>query len=595
MDAIITLFNEAYDLHQRGDLAKAELLYKKILGINRNNFDAIYLLAKLFAEKNLSGQAVDLLKEAIGMAPNNPQPYILLGHIYNRLEMFSDAVTAYNSALQLAPDNAGTFYAKGIALSELMHYEEALEAFQKAIDLDRTLKEAYSAQGYILHAQNLPNEALLKYQQAALIDPTNPLDLFNVAVILQEQKKYVDALAAYEKILTLDPQSIDALNNKGLIYSAIDQLDIAIDCHKQAIAINPLRPDSHNNLGYLYQELMRFDEALVSYEKAIALQPDYPDARWNRASILLAQGDYENGFLEYEWRLKLHDLNPRKFLCERWNGTQHLKGKTVLIHSEQGLGDAIQFTRYINLIADHAARVIFEVQAPLLSLLDDLPNNVEIILQSSPLPHFDFECPMMSLAMCLKTTLKTIPSPEGYLKANQSLVNSWSIRLGKKKVPRIGIVWSSVSNYPDDRKRSMSLRSFLKCLPDKGFEYICLQKVVKDEDLETLKENPHIHFYGNELNTFQDTAALIECVDLVLSTCTSVPHLSGALGKPTWIVLPFKSDWRWLTQREDSPWYGNTKLYRQESYGDWSGVLHRVRQDLESLTTTSDVEASESN
>jgi len=141
----------------------------------------------------------------------------------------------------------------------------------------------------------------------------------------------------------------------------------------------------------------------------------------------------------------------------------------------------------------------------------------------------------------------------------------------------------------------MSLQTFLKCLPDKGFEYICLQKVVKDEDLETLKDNPQIHFYGNELNTFKDTAALIECVDLVLSTCTSVPHLSGAQGKPTWIVLPFKSDWRWLTQREDSPWYGNIKLYRQKSYGDWNGVLHRVRQDLESLATASEVAASDSN
>jgi tetratricopeptide (TPR) repeat protein len=586
MNVIDTLFTEAYSLHTQGNLAKAELLYKQILDINSNNFDALFLLASLLSDQNLPKDAIKLLKKAISVAPANLLSYKLLGHIYSKLGAHLDALATYDSAIQIAPKNTEIYYAKGLTLSALMRHEEALEALQEAINLDQSLKAAYSAQGYILHAQNYLDEALLKYQQAAIIQPIDPLDYFNVAVILQEKKRYIEALAEYEKVIALDPKSIDALNNMGLIYSALDQLDIAIKCHKQATLINPTHPDSYNNLGYLHQELMQLDDALLNYEKAIALEPDYPDARWNRATVLLTQGDYPRGFLEYEWRLRLPDVRPRKFLCKRWNGDQDLKGKTILIYSEQGLGDVIQFSRYLTLVAGLGAKVIFEVQPTLLPLFEDLPSDIKIISQGSPLPPIDFECPIMSLALCLKTTLYSIPSPEGYLRADQDLVSYWAKRIDKRK-PRIGIVWSSVSNYPDDRKRSMSLETFLKCLPNSGFEYVCLQKIIKDDDLATLKSNPHIQFYGDELSSFQDTAALIECVDLVLSTCTSIPHLSGALGKPTWIMLPFKPDWRWLTQREDSPWYNKTKLYRQESSSNWDGVLSRVKSDLLGLITVS--------
>jgi tetratricopeptide (TPR) repeat protein len=587
MNLINTLFAEAFGFHTQGDLVKAELLYKQILGINPNNFDVLFLLASLLSDKNLPKEAIKLLKKAISVAPENPLSYNLLGNIYCKLGAHLDALATYDSAIQIDPNNAEIYHAKGLTLSALMRDNEALEAFQEAINLDQGLKVAYSAQGYILHTQNYLNEALLKYQQAAVIQPTDPLDFFNIAVILQEQKRYVDALEAYEKVIALDPTSIDALNNMGLIYSALDQLNIAIKYHKQAIVINPTHPNSYNNLGYLHHELMQLDDALLNYEKAITLAPDYIDARWNRASVLLTQGDYPNGFVEYEWRLKLHDVRPRKLLCKRWNGDQDLKGKTILIYGEQGLGDVIQFARYLTLVNGLGAKVIFEVQLPLLHLFEDLASNIKTIPQGSPLPPIDFECPIMSLALCLKTTLKSIPNPEGYLRPKQHLVNNWSKRFDKRKKPRIGIVWSSVSNYPDDRKRSMSLETFLKCLPDKGFEYVCLQKIIKDDDLATLKSNPHIQFYGDELTSFQDTAALIECVDLVLSTCTSIPHLSGALGKPTWIILPFKPDWRWLTQREDSPWYNKTKLYRQESPKGWNGVLSRVRNDLLELITVS--------
>lgn len=586
MNVINTLIAEAYSLHAEGNLAKAELIYKQVLGINSDSYDALFLLANLFFEKNLPKEAIKLLKKAIDVAPANPLSYNLLGHIYNNLGMHLDALATYNSIIHIAPKNAEIYYSKGLTLSALMRHEEALKAFEEAINIDQSLKSAYSAQGYILHTQNYLDEALLKYQQAAVIQPSDSLDFFNIAVILQEQKRYREALAEYEKVIALDSKSINALNNMGLIYHALGQLDIAFQCHKQAIAINPTHPDSYNNLGYLHHELMQLDEALLNYEIAISLKPDYPDARWNRASVFLTLGDYQKGFLEYEWRLKLNDVRPRKFLCERWDGDQDLKGKTILIHSEQGLGDVIQFARYLNLVADTGASVIFEVQPPLVPLFKNLPININTICQGSPLPPIDFECPIMSLALCLKTTLNTIPSPNGYLRANQDSVNFWSKRIYKgKRKPRIGIVWSSVSNYPDDNKRSMPLETFLECLPDRGFEYVCLQKIVKNDDLATLQSNPHIQFYGNEFTSFQDTAALIECVDLVLSTCTSVPHLSGALGKPTWIIIPFKPDWRWLTQREDSPWYQKTKLYRQESPSSWNGVLSRVKRDLLGLIT----------
>jgi tetratricopeptide (TPR) repeat protein len=544
-----TFFIEAYNSHQSGDLMHARKLYEKALGINPGHSDALFFLSKIYATEGRLNEALSLIKRAVKANPKNPFFYAALGQIN----------------------------------SELMNIEDAINAFQSAITFDPSQKDAYVGLGHILHTQGQLEESLHQFKIASSLEPTDLTNLFNIAVILQEQKKYLDALKVYKQILTQDANSVYALNNMGLIYSSIDQIESAIECHQKAIAIDPAHAESYNNLGYLYQELMQQDQALEHFDQAIRLQSDYPEARWNRSTLLLTSGKYDEGFQEYEWRLQLHDLKPRIFEAQRWTGEEDLRGKTILIHSEQGLGDVIQFSRYINLFSELGAKVLLEVQKPLMSILRSLKGDITLLEQGHPLPRTDFECPIMSLALAFKTDVQNIPFSGAYLESKPNLVDAWAKKLGPKKAPRIGIVWSSVSSYADDRKRSMSLDNFLRCLPESGLDYICLQKTIKTSDLKALKENPQIQFFGDQLNDFEDTAALIENVDLVVSTCTSVPHLSGALGIPTWIIVPYKPDWRWLTETSKSPWYTNTKIYRQEKYGDWTKVLELVKQDLNKL------------
>ena len=301
----------------------------------------------------------------------------------------------------------------------------------------------------------------------------------------------------------------------------------------------------------------------------------------------LIGGKFKNGWQEYEWRWKYQDVSKtagiRNFSQPLWLGEQPLKDKTILLYAEQGFGDAVQFCRYVPLVAQLGAKIILEVQRPLVKLLKNLEGVSQIIAKGDMLPAFDYQCPLLSLPLAFKTDLNTIPPVPKHLTSDGENFAKWQTKLGEKSKPRVGLVWSSVSSFKNDHIRSITLLELLSALPKEGFEYICLQKEIKEIDKDTLKANPQIKFFGDLLNDFSDTAELIKCLDLVISTCTSVPHLSCSLGKETWIMLSYVPDWRWLLDRDDNPWYTSAKLYRQEKIGDWNSVLEKVKSDLEKL------------
>jgi len=253
-----------------------------------------------------------------------------------------------------------------------------------------------------------------------------------------------------------------------------------------------------------------------------------------------------------------------------------------LLYSEQGLGDAMQFCRFATAVADRGATVILEVQAPLASLLASVNGVSRVIVEKSPLPEFDLRCPLLSLPLALKTTIDTIPAATPYLRSDAAKVAWWRTRLGDRGNPRIGLAWSGNPKQGNDHNRSTRLADWIDHLPPE-FEYFCLQKEIRPADEEILAANPWISRLEDELHDFSDTAALCECLDLVISVCTSMAHLSGALGRPTWVLLPFNPDWRWLLDRGDSPWYPTAKLYRQQASGDWKGVFARVAADLRKI------------
>jgi ADP-heptose:LPS heptosyltransferase len=302
---------------------------------------------------------------------------------------------------------------------------------------------------------------------------------------------------------------------------------------------------------------------------------------------LLLQGDFENGLLLYESRWtskKVSEIIGKRFIDGPvWLGHESLQDKTILLYGEQGIGDFIQFSRYAKLVADLGAKVILEAPQTLAGLMKDLEGVSELVVKGKELPFFDYQCPLLSLPLAFKTNLEAIPNPVGYINIDNypNKIKEWRLRLSSKIRPRVGLVWSGNLHHKNDHNRSILLRDILPSLPNQ-FEYVSLQKEVREVDKLTLDSNPHILNFSSHLNDFLDTAALIDNLDFVISVDTSVAHLSGALGKKTLLLLPYVPDWRWLLDREDSPWYQSMKLYRQTSIGNWSDPLERVKSDLSS-------------
>lgn len=364
---------------------------------------------------------------------------------------------------------------------------------------------------------------------------------------------------------------------------ASGRLAEALACIDRALAIDPDNALVHANRGIALAALCRLPEALVSFDRALDLKPDYAEAYFGRAVARLLSGDFAQGWVDFEWRWKRTNgpsgLQRREFAQPLWLGEKSLAGKTLLVHAEIGLGDTLQFCRYVTPLARLGATVILQVQSPLVELLADLQGVSRVMTEVQPLPAFDYHCPLLSLPLAFKTELETIPAERRYLRADPAKVARWKIRMGDTTGRRIGLVWRGDPNNRDDRHRSMALSDLLQQLPV-DCRYYSLQKELSESEKRIFHAHPSTSCLANDLD-FTETAAVCECVDLVISVDTSVAHLSAALGKPTWILLPFSPDCRWLLSRSDSPWYPSVTLYRQQSIGDWRDVLTRVAADLQ--------------
>jgi hypothetical protein len=353
--------------------------------------------------------------------------------------------------------------------------------------------------------------------------------------------------------------------------------------YDQALAINAGYSEAYCNRGIALHELGRLDAALGSYDRAIELKPDFAEAHFNRSITLLTWGDFDNGWRDYEWRWK-NEKSPnmaekRRFGQPLWLGSESIDGKTILLHCEQGLGDTLQFCRYAQCVADLGAEVILEVQQPLANLLEQLGGVSRVVVKGSELPPVDYHCPLMSLPLAFQTGLETIPRSSGYLHSGTAKRAEWRARLGEKSQPRVGLMWSGSAANRKDRDRTVVLKDLLGHLP-RGFEYFSLQKDVHAADLRTLRAHPDIRNFSDHQQDFDDAAALCDCMDLVISVDTSVAHLSGALGRRTWVLLAHGADWRWLRDRDTSPWYDSVKLFRQAAIGEWRSVFERMAADL---------------
>ncbi len=344
---------------------------------------------------------------------------------------------------------------------------------------------------------------------------------------------------------------------------------------------SPNSVDTFYNRGNVLKELNRPDDALASYGKAIALQPDHAEAHWNESLLRLLSGDFARGWSKYEWRWRSRALafRHRNFLQPLWLGADPIQGKTILLHGEQGLGDTIQFCRYAPLVAARGAQVILEVDESLRELVTGLAGVSRCVAKGDSLPEFDLHCPLLSLPLAFGTRLETIPATTPYLRAPARAVASWEARLAETNRPRIGMVWSGDARHKEDRNRSIGLRTLLPLLGVPA-TFVSLQRDVRAVDAQLLHERDDMLHFGGDLRSFSDTAALISHLDLVITVDTSVAHLAGALHRPVWILLPFIPDWRWLLDREDSPWYPTARLFRQAASREWQGAVGHLHDAL---------------
>ncbi len=405
----------------------------------------------------------------------------------------------------------------------------------------------------------------------------------NLGAVLAARGRIDDATAWYGHAIAVDAQLAPAHNNLGAALARLQRFDEAEVLHRRALALKPDFVDAHHNLGVALQDQGKFEEALASYDKALALKPDLVDAHWNRAYVMLMLGRYAEGWREYEWRWRRKEQPPRSYPQPLWRG-EPLVGRTILLHAEQGTGDALQFMRYVPLVAKGDARVVLQVPGPLLALAKaSLGACAQVLADGDMLPAFDLHCPLLSLPLAFGATLETVPADVPYLTVDPAAAAGWRERLCDAKGLKVGLVWAGNPQHKNDRNRSIALERLGPLLGAPGVRWFSLQVGERKGDLARVPAGMIVDL-SDGLTDFAETAAAIAGLDLLIAADTAAAHLAGALAKPVWVLVPFVPDWRWLVGREDSPYYPTARLFRQPARGDWDSVVLRVRHALDQRT-----------
>jgi len=530
-------------------------------------------------------EALACYDKALTLDPRSCDALLGLAMTRQQVGSFDDALAAYDCLIDLIPGSADAHHGRAEALRQLGRTNEAIESYQQAVICDPDNATFRLHLGDALLELGRANGALLCVDAALRLSPGDPAILHSRGLALQALKRFDEALDSFDAVLALAPGHVEGMLNRGNVFQDMGRIDEALHCYDTILKRQGDAAPIWNNRGNALEAARRDDEALDCYARAIALDPDYAVAHWNRALLDLQYGRLAQGWSGYEWRWKNEHLTvyrqKRAFAQPLWLGTDALEGRTILLFAEQGLGDTLQFCRYVPLVAARGARVILEVQRPLVGLLQKLEGVDRIIMRGEAPPNFDYQCPMMSLPLAFGTELESIPSGRPYLAPDDAIVSKWRARLGPHGRPRVGLVWSGNRTHANDQNRSIPFAA-LAGLLELDCQFVSLQKEYREQDRAALDASGVLRM-EEHLDDFSDTAALCELIDVVISVDTSVAHLAGALGKPLWLMLPHVADWRWLTERSDTPWYPSARLFRQTHKGDWEGVIEAVRAELAAL------------
>jgi tetratricopeptide (TPR) repeat protein len=624
------LLDLAITHHQNGRLAEAERLYSEIRQSDSDHFEATHLLGTIRHQQGRNQEAVELIAAALESSPQSAPALVNLGAALSVLGRHEEALAKYDAALVVAPNWAEALLNRGNALLELKRFEEALVTYDRVIEIRPNYPAALDARGRALLELRRPNDALASFEKVLALAPDHANALFNrgnalVALAQQDEAtaSYDRALASYDEAIAHKPDHAEALYSTGVVLmqmnkpqkalarfdralgirsdyaealcgrgNALRELDRAEDAlasYDAALTVHPDHIETLCNRGNALAAVNRLQEALASYDRALEVDGDNADLRFNRAYLLLLLGRFGEGWHEHEWRRRRKSWVERQFAGPEWAG-EDIRGKRVLLYTEQGMGDTIQFARFARLVAQRGANIILEVQPRLTGLLQTLEPDVVIVRRGSELPEFDCHLPLMSVPSILGFEPERSRTAVPYLSADPIRIAHWASRLPAGGF-RVGIVWQGNASGPIDKGRSIPLRAFAPLGRIPGVKLFSLQKGAGKEQVADLPLGMSIETLGTDFDTgteaFLDTAAILMNLDLIVTSDTAVAHLAGALGRPVWIVLKHVPDWRWMMGREDSPWYPTVRLFRQGRAGDWDKVFARIATELAALAAGS--------
>lgn len=534
-----------FDHQQAGRLQEAEDVYRRVLASAPGNPDALHLLGLVAWQRGDLEAAAELMARSLEADATRSDFAINLSQVLWNLGRLDEAAARLDRALASDPSNG--------ALHHLL--------------------------GNVLKERGRPEAAEQSLRRAAALAPERTSVHADLGILLHDRERFAEAIDCLGKAVEENPRSTDMLNRLGVSLRAAGRYEEALDRFRRALALEPERPEILYNLGNTLADAHRSQEAVHVFRRLLAVKPGHVAGHVHLAFALLVLGEFEQGWKEYEWRWRIAGFPGPRYDFEEplWTGGS-LEGKTILLLAEQGLGDVLHFIRYAPLIAERGGRVMVEVPAVLDGLIARVPSVSRTLAPESPLPSFDCYQRLMSLPGVFGTTPATIPARVPYLAADPARASAWTRRLEGLPRPRIGVAWRGSTQHPNDRNRSCPFPDFAPVLAKPGFTFVSLQKDRRDDD-EPLP--PPTLDAAPELRDFDDAAAAVAALDLVVAVDTAVAHLAGGLGRPVWTLLPFAPDWRWSLGREDSPWYPTMRLFRQPAPGEWRSTLAAVGRALD--------------
>lgn len=573
----------ALDHHQAGRVAEAEDIYRRILGADPEYADAMQLLGVLAAQTGRQAAAHRCLRLAVALRPDGAGGLSNLAGVEQSAGALDAAVRHYGRALRLMPDLADAHASRAGALRRLGQVPAALTAAGLALALAPDHADALANRAAALLSCGDARAAERCARRSLGLNARSAVALATLAAALAVQRRWMEAESAARDSLAIDRTVAEPWEVLGAVLAKLARFPESLEAFAVAESLRP-GPSVHSARGIALVAMARPAQAAVEFERALADRPEDVGLHWNLGFARLMAGDYRGGWPEFDWRRRDAHADPpwRPFPQPLWQG-EPLNGRSILLYAEQGLGDTLQFLRYVPLVAARGGRVVLEVQRPLMPLMAGLEGAAEIIARGDPLPPFDLESPLMSLPRAFATDLDSVPADTPYLRPDPARIARWRERLGRRDGLRVGVVWAGNPLFPGDEERSPRLAGLRGLFDVPGCRFYGLQMGPGRAGLAESVLPDSFTDLGTAISDFADTAAIMANLDLVVSSCTGPAHLAGALGVPLWVALPFSADWRWLTGRDDSPWYPTARLFRQPAPGDWPAVAGRMAAELAAL------------